>query len=127
MSRDYRKLEVWEAAYANVLEVYRATAPFPADERHGITSQIRRAASSVPTNLAEGCGRESKPDLLRFVRIAQGSNAETEYLVQLAHELGFLKREAAVDLHRRFAKVGKMLNRYAAWLNRNDVSQAPNT
>ena len=81
----------------------------------------------MPTNLAEGCGRDSKRDLLRFVRIAQGSNAETEYLIQLAHELGFLDRDTAVHLHRRIAKAGKMLNRYATWLNSNEVSQAPNS
>ena len=127
MSREYRKLDVWKEAHQNVLKVYRATATFPADERFGLTSQLRRASSSVPTNLAEGCGRDSKRDLLRFVRIAQGSNAETEYLIQLAHELGFLDRDTAVSLHRRIAKAGKMLNRYANWLNSNQLPQAPNS
>jgi len=117
MPQDYRKLEVWKVAHENVLAIYQATQDFPSEERFGITSQIRRAASSVTTNLAEGCGRESKKERLRFARIAQGSNSETKYLVQLAHDLGFLDRETAVQLHRQLTHSGRLLNGYTRWLN----------
>lgn len=87
MSQDYRKLEVWRVAHDNALAVYRAALKFPADERYGLTSQLKRAATSVPTNIAEGCGRTGMKEILRFIRIAQGSNAEAAYLVHLSRTI----------------------------------------
>ncbi len=90
MSRDHRKLQAFQRADALVKQVYLATAEFPASERYGLSSQIRRAAVSVPTNIVEGCGRASEADYLRFLDIALASCRELSYLIDLSQQLGFL-------------------------------------
>jgi len=75
----FRDLKVWEKAHQLTLQVYKATAPFPKEEMYGLTSQIRRAAASIPANIAEGCGRSSDAELGRFLQIAMGSASELEY------------------------------------------------
>ena len=84
----FRELKVWQRSHALVLELYQFTRRFPADERFGLTSQLRRAAVSVPTNIAEGTKRLGKQDYARFLNIAEGSLSETEHLVMLSCELG---------------------------------------
>lgn len=88
--KDFRKLIVWEKAHALTLAVYRATNEFPKDEMFGLTSQIRRAAGSIPANIAEGCGRNGDPELRRFMQIAMGSASELEYHLLLAHDLRYI-------------------------------------
>ena len=88
--RDFRDLVVWERSHRLTLALYRATDHFPKSELFGLTSQIRRAAASVPTNLAEGCGRWGDGDMGRFVQIAMGSASEVDYLILLARDLGYL-------------------------------------
>jgi four helix bundle protein len=88
--RDFRDLVVWERSHRMTLALYRATDHFPKSELFGLTSQIRRAAASVPTNLAEGCGRWGDGDMGRFVQIAMGSASELDYLILLARDLGYL-------------------------------------
>lgn len=100
--QDFRKLKVWQRAHELTLEVYRATAAFPKSEAYGITSQIRRSCSSVPANVAEGCGRGGDADFARFLQMAMGSASETEYHLLLAHDLSFL---ADGDYNRLSAKV----------------------
>ena len=90
MSRDYRKIVAWERSHALTIAVYSLTREFPAAERFAIVSQLRRAAYSVPSNIAEGSGRDTKRDYLRFLYIAQGSLKETEYFLLLSRELGYL-------------------------------------
>lgn len=85
--KDFRSLKVWEKAHELVLKVYKATDLFPKHELYGITSQIRRAAASVPTNIAEGCGKDSDAELKRYFLIAMGSASELEYLLILARDL----------------------------------------
>lgn len=87
--RDFRQLKVWAKAHSLTLAVYRATAAFPREEQYGLTSQLRRAAASIPTNLAEGCGRYGDAELARFVGIAAGSASEVEYLLMLARDLKY--------------------------------------
>ncbi|MBI3985474.1 MAG: four helix bundle protein [Lentisphaerae bacterium] len=88
--RDYRNNVAWQKSHEVTLRVYGATKSFPADERFGLTSQMRRAAYSVPSNIVEGCARESKKDYLRFLYIAMASAKEMEYFLLLAHDLGYL-------------------------------------
>ena len=89
--RDFRDLVVWERSHRMTLALYRATDHFPKSELFGLTSQIRVAAASVPTNLAEGCGRWGDGDMGRFVQIAMGSASEVDYLILLARDLDYLQ------------------------------------
>ena len=91
--KDFRELKVWDKAHRVALSVYRATKDFPAQEQYGLTSQIRRAAVSIPTNIAEGCGRNGDAEFARFLDIALGSASELEYLVLLSGELELLRQE----------------------------------
>jgi four helix bundle protein len=77
--RNYRDLKVWEKAHQFTLAVYKETRSFPHGERFGLTSQVRRSCSSVPANLAEGCGRRSDGEMARFIQISMGSGAEHSY------------------------------------------------
>ena len=98
MARDHRKLDAFRLADELVLQVYRATENFPVSERYGLQSQIRRAALSTPTNIVEGCGRESQGDLLRFLDIALASARELLYLLSVAQRLSYLQETDATRL-----------------------------
>jgi four helix bundle protein len=87
---DFKKLKVWQKSHQLVQAVYNETSKFPEDERFGLTSQLRRAAASIPANLAEGCGRRTDRELDRFVRISLGSATELEYHLILAKDIGCL-------------------------------------
>jgi len=95
---DYRKLGLWNRSHQLALAVYRATANFPVAEKYGLTTQIRRAAISIPMNIAEGCGRNTDPELRRFLKIALGSASELEYQVLLCRALDYLDQSTANDL-----------------------------
>jgi four helix bundle protein len=88
--KDFRGLNVWEKAHKLTLKIYQATSTFPREEIYGLTSQMRRACASVPTNIAEGCGRNSEAELARFLDISMGSASELEYLLLLTCELKFI-------------------------------------
>ena len=88
--RPHRKRRVWQSAKLLAIEMYRVTAFMPADERFGLISQLRRAAISVPSNIAEGAGRGSGKELLRFLLIARGSLNEIDTQLEIAEELGFV-------------------------------------
>ena len=87
---DYRRLKVWRLAHATRLSVYRATEGYPPDERFGLVSQTRRSASSITANIAEGAGRSTRPEYLRFLSYAMGSTNETEDHLLLARDLNYL-------------------------------------
>jgi len=105
-----KELSVWKESHKLALEIYKLTRNFPTDERFRLVDQICRAATSVPTNIAEGTGRRSKNEFLQFLYIARGSVEETKYLLLLAKDLDYLNRTAYLDLQERCNKVGKMLN-----------------
>jgi four helix bundle protein len=91
--KDFRQLQVWEKSHQLALAIYKATKEFPKEELYGLTSQIRRASMSIPTNIAEGCGRGTDPDFARFLQIAMGSASETEYQLLLARDLDLLQND----------------------------------
>ena len=117
---DYRSLRVWREAHEVALQVYHLTRNFPASERFGLVSQMRRSAASVPANLAEGCGRDSDAEIARFARIALGSASELEYHLLLAHDLEFVETAGYREVTRRVAQVKRMLARLAATLSTDD-------
>jgi four helix bundle protein len=99
-AQHFTDLEAWQAAHRVVLEIYRASEAFPRDERFGLTSQLRRAAVSIPANIAEGFARRTRPDKARFYTVAQGSLEEVRYYLILARDLGFREAAAFPDLDR---------------------------
>lgn len=107
--KDFRQLMVWKKAHQLALAVYKASAVFPNDERYGLTSQLRRASVSIPTNIAEGCGRFTDPDFARFLQIAMGSASETEYQILLARDLDFIPAPEYDKLRKDVEEVKRML------------------
>jgi four helix bundle protein len=105
----YRDLIVWQKAMDLVVEVYKATESLPSDERFGLTNQLRRAAVSIPSNIAEGFGRGSQNEFQRFLSIARGSLFEVETQVQIAYRLSFLSEHEQIVLMRRADEVGRIL------------------
>jgi four helix bundle protein len=92
--------------------MYKATATFPKEEPYGLTSQIRRACSSIPANIAEGCGRDGDAEFSRFLRIAMGSATELDYHLLLARDLKFITLEVYEQLSRELVEVSRMLNAF---------------
>jgi four helix bundle protein len=108
--QDYKKLEVWNKAHGLVKVVYAETISFPKEELFGIVSQLRRAVVSIPTNIAEGAGKGSNADFGRYLQIAFGSANETEYLIFLSFELGYIGKEKYETLNIKIIEVKKMIS-----------------
>lgn len=107
--QDFRDLKVWAKAHALTLAVYRSTEEFPKEERYGLTSQMRRAAVSIPTNLAEGCVRSTDADFGRFLHVSLGSTSELEYLILLARDLQLITAAVHDGLTSDLHEVKRML------------------
>ncbi len=105
MSRDPRKLRVFQKADAAVIRVYEATKRFPLEERYGLQLQIRKAAVSCANNLVEGCARQTTADYLHFVSISAGSGAEARYLIGLAHRLSFVLQGDRDELVNEYSEI----------------------
>lgn len=114
---DFKSLMVWTKAHQLTLRVYWTTAAFPKDELYGLTSQTRRAAASIPANIAEGCGRSSNPESARFMQIALGSASELEYHVLLAHDLSFIHGDEYQSLTLQVVEIKRMLSAFIQKLN----------
>lgn len=114
--RDFKKLQVWEKSHLLTLEIYKTTSLFPKDELYGLVSQMRRSSSSIPTNIAEGCGRESNIELNRFLTIAKGSASELEYQLLLAKDLNYIDSVAFLSLNEKINQIRKMIYGYGAKL-----------
>ncbi len=113
MSEDrWKKLEVWKLADDLAFKIYQVTKDFPKEEIYGITSQIRRAALSVPTNIVEGYSRKGDKELSRFINISLGSLAETKYLVYFSNRLGYLANGEYNEISNRYEILGKKLWRF---------------
>ena len=117
--RDYRKLKAFEFADELALMVYRETSNFPKEERFGLTSQLRRAAVSIPSNIIEGSGRDSEADCLRFLNIAHGSASETCYQLSLAYRLGYINDDSYEKLGQKSDETARVLNGLISALRRN--------
>lgn len=107
--QNYKELKVWEKAHKLTLQVYDITTNFPKQEVYTLTSQLRRSAYSIPSNIAEGCGKNSANDLANFLNIALGSANETDYFLLLAKDLGFIETEKYQELNMLINEVKAML------------------
>ena len=96
--RDFKKYDIWKLGHSFTLDIYEVSKEFPSHELYGITSQIRRASSSIPVNISEGCGRNSDADFNRFLSIALGSASEAEYLILLSKELNYIDEKTSEKL-----------------------------
>ena len=108
----YTELKVWQRSHALVLQVYRLTATFPQEERFGLTSQSRRAATSVPTNIAEGSKRRSNQDFAHFLNMAEGSLSELDYHLLLARDLGYASDDKVAPMRTEADEIARMLHSF---------------
>ncbi len=109
---NFKELKIWNRAMDMVVEVYKTTEKFPSEEKYGITSQIRRSAVSVPSNVAEGAGKNSDKDFVRFLSIAQGSSYELQTQLILSQRLGFIKKENCDTIVNDISEIQKMNYRF---------------
>lgn len=109
MGEGFRSLTTWQKAYQLTLDVYKLTSRFPRDEQYGLVSQIRRAAASVPANIAEGYEREHRKEYVRFLTIAKGSLGELETYLLLSKDLGYIDDEVYGSIHAKRQEVGRLL------------------
>ena len=105
----WQKLEVWKLGDELAYQVYKVTNNFPKEEIYGLTSQVRRAALSIPTNIVEGYSRKGDKELARFINISLGSLAETKYLLYFSNRLGYFKENRYNELRIGYDKLGKLL------------------
>ncbi len=122
MAHYYEELKVWQKAVNLVTQVYNCTASFPKEEIYGLTAQMRRAAVSIPSNIAEGSCRESTKDFLRFISISNGSLAELQTQLVIAKNLGFISIENLDILKESADEVGRMVNGLQKSLHKKLVS-----
>jgi four helix bundle protein len=107
--QDFRKLKVWQKSYELTVEIYRVTRAFPKDELYSLTNQMRRAAISIPANIAEGCGRYTETELVRFLDIAMGSASELDCYLQLSRDLEYLSNDGYTSFESKIVEVKRML------------------
>ena len=107
--KDFRKLLVWQKAHQLTLAIYHVAATLPREETYGLVSQMRRAASSIPSNIAEGCGREGDAELSRFCLMARGSASELEYQILLSRDLKLIQSQEYQQLTQQTIEIKRML------------------
>jgi four helix bundle protein len=107
--RPHQKLEAWSRAIELVTDIYKSTEDFPKEERYGLTGQIRRAAVSIPANLAEGAGRRSQKEFAHFLSNSQGSASELETELIIAHRLGYLDERTFARLIQQLERIGRLI------------------
>jgi four helix bundle protein len=110
MDKPHKKLDVWQAAMKATKMVYELTKPFPEEERFGLVSQMRRAAVSIPCNIAEGAARQGKREFRNFVSMAQGSLSELDTQLELAVLLGYLSKEEIEEIEGHLLRIDRMLS-----------------
>jgi len=122
MLKNFRELKVWDKSYNLCVKIYRITRKFPLEERYVLTSQIRKSALSVPSNIAEGYGRKTKADYVRILYIAYGSVCELDTQVLLAGDLNYLQTNVRNDLNQDISEVEIMLKALIRSLEKRHVS-----
>ena len=123
--RNFRSLEIWKRGHALTLDIYQVSGKcFPKDELYGLTSQIRRASASIPTNIAEACGRKSQAEFNQFLQIAVGSSTEVEYQLQLAHDLNYIDNSYFENLTSRVVATRKRILAFIAHTSHLKVPKA---
>jgi len=117
--KDFKELHVWQKSHLITLAVYKVSKSFPKDELYGLTSQIRRSAISLPSNISEGCGRLSDKELAHFLVIASGSASELAYQLLLAKDLEYISQPIYDTLQAQLTEIHKMLNAFIKKLKSN--------
>ena len=110
--RNFRDLSIWLKSHLFTLKIYSTTKKYPKEEAFGLISQMRRSASSIPTNIAEGCGRSSNPDFKRFLTIAFGSSSELEYQLILSKDLEYISESVFKELETDLIEIRKMIHSF---------------
>jgi four helix bundle protein len=123
--RPHEKLDVWMKSVDLVVKIYKATEHFPKEEKFGLTSQVRRAAVSVPANIAEGAGRRSEKEFAYFLSNAQGSASEVETELLIASRLGYLNPDVFSELQESLDKIGQMLHGLARHVRAKSAERKP--
>lgn len=113
----YTELDVWKQARAFASAIYKLTSSFPKEEQFGITAQIRRAAVSIPSNIAEGCGRQHKKETIQFLSIARGSLFELETQIYIAKDLSIITDEQLKNCREDIQNLGKLTNGFIRYFN----------
>lgn len=124
--KDFKELEIWKRSHKMTINIYRATQKFPKEELYGLTSQIRRAASSIPTNIAEGCGRRTNAELANFLNIASGSASEVEYELLLAKDMDYINDVQYQLFAKEICEIRSMLAAYMRTLMSNQKKKSEN-
>ena len=109
---NYKNYKVWQKSHSLVFDIYKVLNSFPKEERFNLSSQIRRASLSIPTNIAEGCGRETQKELIRFLYISSGSAHELDYLILVSSELNIIPNEKAIH---HLSEIDQIKN--VSWIN----------
>ena len=110
--RNYRDIQVWQRSHQLTLTIYKMIESFPASEQYALTSQMKRAAYSVPMNIAEGCGKSSEADFVRFLEIASGSASELDYQLVLVRDLGYIDENQYEQFLNELIEIRKMLTTF---------------
>jgi len=119
--RNFQQLAIWQRSHQLTLKIYQITREFPKEELYGLISQIRRSSSSVPTNIAEGCGRNSLSELNRFLIIASGSASELHYQLMLSRDLNYISTQSFLELEGDLIQIKKMIYSYSVKLFTPDL------
>lgn len=120
--RDFKQLNFWRKSIDLAKDIYELTKNFPQEEKFGITSQIRRSVVSISANISEGCGRETQKDFKNFLNIAMGSSKETENLLHLSKELGYISLTDYNALNIKITEVSKMLNVFIKQIRESEIN-----
>jgi four helix bundle protein len=110
MEKPHKRLNAWKSAMELAVELYRMTDSFPSREAYGLTQQIRRAVTSIPSNIAEGAARQTKKEFVNYLHMVQGSLSELDSQLELANKLGYLKDDALTSMDGRMSQIDKMIS-----------------